>query len=210
MAWRQIGDKPLSEPMMVNLLTHICVTRPQWVKKRTHKYIKGLSSTHDTGHPRKLRAQFALCLVLFLFYLIHILLYNQNISNTIKQYNSCHVLSPESYDLLKAAAINVSTIFVLLDLSEDVDTILHPVSSPNQLGAAYLPSPGCHSRQTGQASIETYPFELHGCYSHYVYNCLISISLSFKSQAEASHLQLCIVRLLHDSASITWWYNMDQ
>ena len=32
MAWRRPGDKPLSEPMMVNLLTHICVTRPQRVK----------------------------------------------------------------------------------------------------------------------------------------------------------------------------------
>ena len=32
MAWRRPGDKPLSEPMMNNLLTHICVTRPQWVK----------------------------------------------------------------------------------------------------------------------------------------------------------------------------------
>ena len=31
MAWRRPRDKPLSEPMMVNLLTHICVTRPQWV-----------------------------------------------------------------------------------------------------------------------------------------------------------------------------------
>ena len=31
MAWRRLGDKPLSEAMMVNLLTHICVTRPQWV-----------------------------------------------------------------------------------------------------------------------------------------------------------------------------------
>ena len=30
MAWRRPGDKPLSEPMMVNLLTHICVNRPQW------------------------------------------------------------------------------------------------------------------------------------------------------------------------------------
>ena len=28
-AWRRPGDKPLSEPMMVSLLTHICVTRPQ-------------------------------------------------------------------------------------------------------------------------------------------------------------------------------------
>ena len=33
MAWRRPGDKPLSEPMMVCLLTHICVTRPQWVNK---------------------------------------------------------------------------------------------------------------------------------------------------------------------------------
>ena len=32
MAWRRTGDKPLSEPMMVRLPTHICVTRPQWVK----------------------------------------------------------------------------------------------------------------------------------------------------------------------------------
>ena len=31
MAWRRPGDKPLSEPMMASLLTHICVTRPQWV-----------------------------------------------------------------------------------------------------------------------------------------------------------------------------------
>ena len=31
MAWRQPGDKPLSEPMMFNLPTHVCVTRPQWV-----------------------------------------------------------------------------------------------------------------------------------------------------------------------------------
>ena len=31
MAWRRPGDKPLSEPMMVSLLMHICVTRPQWV-----------------------------------------------------------------------------------------------------------------------------------------------------------------------------------
>ena len=29
MAWRRPGDKPLSEPMLVSLLTHICVTRPQ-------------------------------------------------------------------------------------------------------------------------------------------------------------------------------------
>ena len=31
MAWCWSGDKLLSETMMVSLLMHICVTRPQWV-----------------------------------------------------------------------------------------------------------------------------------------------------------------------------------
>ena len=39
MAWRRPGDKPLSQPMMVSLLTHICVTRPQWVKAHQTKHI---------------------------------------------------------------------------------------------------------------------------------------------------------------------------
>ena len=35
MTWRQLGDKPLSEPMMVSLLTHKCITRRQWLKAET-------------------------------------------------------------------------------------------------------------------------------------------------------------------------------
>ena len=35
MAWRRPGDKPISDPMMVILPTHICVTRPQWAKMIT-------------------------------------------------------------------------------------------------------------------------------------------------------------------------------
>ena len=31
MAWCRSGDKPLSELVMVSLLTHICVTWPEWV-----------------------------------------------------------------------------------------------------------------------------------------------------------------------------------
>ena len=41
MAWRRPGDKPLSEPMMVSLLTHICVTRPQSVKWCLNQQIEG-------------------------------------------------------------------------------------------------------------------------------------------------------------------------
>ena len=45
MAWRRPGDKPLSETMMVRLLTHICVTRPQWVNVRTPKNISNRRGT---------------------------------------------------------------------------------------------------------------------------------------------------------------------
>ena len=31
MAWNWTGDNTLSEPIIISLLTHICVTRPQWV-----------------------------------------------------------------------------------------------------------------------------------------------------------------------------------
>ena len=39
MAWRRSGVKPLSELMMVSLLMHICVTRPQWVNPSICKII---------------------------------------------------------------------------------------------------------------------------------------------------------------------------
>ena len=33
MAWRRPDDKPLFEPILVSLLTHISVTRPQWANR---------------------------------------------------------------------------------------------------------------------------------------------------------------------------------
>ena len=36
MASQRPGDKSLSEPMMVGLLTHMCITRPQWVTVVSH------------------------------------------------------------------------------------------------------------------------------------------------------------------------------
>ena len=39
MAWRRSGDKPLSESMLVSLPTHICITRPQWVKYNKYVHI---------------------------------------------------------------------------------------------------------------------------------------------------------------------------
>ena len=46
MAWRRSGDKPLSEAMMVSLLTHICATRPQngLTKEQISHYYKSAST----------------------------------------------------------------------------------------------------------------------------------------------------------------------
>ena len=38
MAWRRPGNKLLSEPIMFSLLTHICVTQPQWVNPIRYAY----------------------------------------------------------------------------------------------------------------------------------------------------------------------------
>ena len=46
MAWRRPGDKLLSEPMMVSLLMHICVTRPQWVNSLECQIMKRFKLTH--------------------------------------------------------------------------------------------------------------------------------------------------------------------
>ena len=43
MAWRRPGNKPLSEPMMDSLLTHICIFRPQWVNL-------GMGSPNERRH----------------------------------------------------------------------------------------------------------------------------------------------------------------
>ena len=42
MAWRRPGDKPLSEPVMVSLPTHICITRPQWVNTSGANFLSGM------------------------------------------------------------------------------------------------------------------------------------------------------------------------
>ena len=50
MAWRRPGDKPLSEAMMVNLPTHICVSRPQWVNKWQNTSLKRNCPCHKSKH----------------------------------------------------------------------------------------------------------------------------------------------------------------
>ena len=39
MAWCRPNNKPLSEPLMVNFLRHVCVTRPQWVNHKSYHLV---------------------------------------------------------------------------------------------------------------------------------------------------------------------------
>ena len=70
MAWRRPGDKPLSEPMLVRSLTHICVTRPEWVWFWLHRNsvsrvsflqtnynieVQWFYSLLQVGHPKTIR-----------------------------------------------------------------------------------------------------------------------------------------------------------
>ena len=49
MAWRRPGDKPLFEPVMVSLLTHICVTWPWWGNKSLPGSLM-IHSSHYQNH----------------------------------------------------------------------------------------------------------------------------------------------------------------
>ena len=66
MAWRRPGDKPLSKPMMVSLLTYICVTRPQWVN-----VIWKTSSCHGAVIAVQM-------LNLPFYFILHIVIYPEN------------------------------------------------------------------------------------------------------------------------------------
>ena len=58
LAWRRSGDRRLSEPMIIILLTQICVTRLQWVNSlrpcdafmRHHYFRKWLVASSATKH----------------------------------------------------------------------------------------------------------------------------------------------------------------
>ena len=56
MAWHRLGYKPLSEPMLVSLPTHTCVTRPQWVNSH-RKLARGIIHVNKTAINRHLHVQ---------------------------------------------------------------------------------------------------------------------------------------------------------
>ena len=91
MAWRQPGDEPLSESMMVSLLTHICITQPQWV--------------NNTLRPRQNKCHFETAfseLISSMKNVIHVIEFKERVQLTMSQHWFRWWLGAEqatSYDL---------------------------------------------------------------------------------------------------------------
>ena len=71
MAWCLRGDKPLSEPMMVSLPMHTCVTLPQWVNADI-MWDKVLWT--NTGYPMKYMYSFDAFILFWLYYHLVVIL----------------------------------------------------------------------------------------------------------------------------------------
>ena len=89
MAWRRSGDKPLSEPMMVSLPMHICVTRPLWV----NTYWPGAVDLINKSHNAPFRTE----MCSFLFWMVHCGIWDRCIVgfmnwfiNSYKAYTRCN------------------------------------------------------------------------------------------------------------------------
>ena len=90
MAWCRPGNKPLSEPKMVRLPTHICITRPTWVTSSfavfsrvgfIHKPTKPLIGWLNAAKIQVRKLPFANCDFIWEFILVN--LSHRNLLNII-------------------------------------------------------------------------------------------------------------------------------
>ena len=107
MAWRRPGDKPLSEPMIVNLLTYICVTRPQWVNETIWIWLNSLIQM-QSFYPYQHKWTVDFVGLLYLFYT------EWKISQEPKKWYKTSVLHNESFNF----GIFVQIAITLSELSD--------------------------------------------------------------------------------------------
>ena len=107
MAWCRSGEKPLSEPMMALLLTHICVARPQWVKitaasfsdQRVNLTPKKIWQLYDASHlccecngAFRARGQYCMISLSCIFKNIaFVYIFDQHYNNVIDNYNFVYI-----------------------------------------------------------------------------------------------------------------------
>ena len=110
MAWCRPGDNPLSELMVVSLLTHICFTQPQWFKP--HVVLQAYSGFI---HRQVLIISCIITISVLLWYLIDSLdpVVACYVSVTLGGHNGCGVISTHiNHQPYNHAPYNIQSIFV--------------------------------------------------------------------------------------------------
>ena len=104
MACRLDGTKPLSEPMVVSLLMHICVTRPQWVNMIWH-------TSYELIWYDIRRIRFGLQIVFFCLYI------------TPSHYHHCANFIWRHWTYKMPVRYNLSSVWVRLSIFSDLSII---------------------------------------------------------------------------------------
>ena len=134
MAWRRPGDKPLSEPMLVFVPTHICVTGPQWVKWK-HALVAPVYKKEDkylASNYRPVSLTVVCCKLLEHCVCNHTLqhLENHNLLTSLqhgfRRRHSCETQLLLTYDdLIGSFVRGIQTDMAILDFSHAFDTVPH-------------------------------------------------------------------------------------
>ena len=129
MAWRRPGDKPLSETRMGSLLTHICVTRPQWVNKfyniEIYLHFSPIRESAQIGNVSPWMTRTYICLAQYVLTL--------NMLNCFKDYLKCIRISYQSCILFNRRRLNSQWSKPTCCLSYTDNTV--PADGPATLGA---------------------------------------------------------------------------
>ena len=117
MTWRRPGDKPLSEPMMVNLPMHMCVTRPRWVRSQfTPTLDLCLSVWLSDCLPVCLSVCLSVCLMpLFWVDSFHICAHEQNVRTSLMNFEVVQHLQGHHYDdvIMGAMASQITSLTIV-------------------------------------------------------------------------------------------------
>ena len=90
MSWRRPGNKPLSEPMMVSLLTQICDTRPRWASIHLASMSFNCHSLRSCAFPFMKSSYHDAFNILFKTNYIRNHQWNKNMIHTLGKYFTTH------------------------------------------------------------------------------------------------------------------------
>ena len=172
MAWRRPGDKPLSEPTVVSLLTHICVTRPQWVKKLAHWQCMLWIQDNDALYPEHLLHSILLkiCAVLV---------------NSFSSEQNCHHFWGSKSIFVNENYYYLIQIYVNFVYESSIESMLHQPQDTNPFIQCwhlwrYMISPGHNELIQMKCGASGVPFIERGWPNQHWHGCVIKSTNKMK------------------------------